>query len=470
MRNTPPETVERDSKERARRRTRRVVGLIFAGAALLSLVMGVAGVAALRVSVGSKNALVRVYEELAHEVERLQVASERRARKLRTAVVLATPADLASHAAARDEFRKRLASLGVAARAGPISEDLAAIAEIDQRLSGAEDGVIAALKRTSPFEERVALFAGEVQPPREDLDAAVGVLVRRAHAQIAEARRQSERSDALALAGLVASLALALGAIAALAAALRSTLRRLAEAQQRLDEASMFQQHLMGIVGHDIRSPVTAILLGAQRLSKQPDAAAFERYRDSIVRNASRVERMAGLLMDVTRFEAGLDIPVNARVGDLYRTVELLVDEARAANPGRAIELEREGEGWASFDDDRMAQVVTNLLNNAVRHSPEGSPVRVRCVGTDETVALSVSNAGRIDERVAGRVFEPFAKGAPTADRFSAGLGLYVARKLVEAHGGSISIGPSAEGTTVEVRLPRELDEVERTGEGAALH
>jgi len=443
----------------------RALAVIFSIAALVVVLVGVAGVVALQVTVRSKHSLVGVYEGVARQVEQAQVASERRARKLRTALLLATPSEIASHGSARDDLQRRLEVLAAAGPVAQLGGDVRALQEVETRLSAAEDRLVAALGSTTS-DERIALFAREVQPPREDLDEAMSALARAANDHVAEARRASDRTDALAFVAVGAALALALLVIAALAASLRTTLRRLGDAQRRLDEATAFQQQLMGIVGHDIRSPVTAILLGAHRLAKKAgDAGAVERYRASIVRNATRVERIAGLLMDVTRFQAGLDIPISPAAGDLHQSTGVLVDEARAANPDRVIDFDHDGDGWAWFDDDRIAQVVSNLINNAVRHSPPGTPISVRSKGTPAAVEVSVHNDGQIDERVLPRVFEPFAKGGPNVDRFSAGLGLYVAKKLVEAHHGTISIGAAGGGTTVTVRLPR--------GEGhqpAALH
>jgi len=167
---------------------------------------------------------------------------------------------------------------------------------------------------------------------------------------------------------------------------------------------------------------------------------------------------MASMLMDVTRMQAGVGISITPQAGDLHELVGMLVDEARSKGGDRAFEHQQVGDGRGEFDDDRIAQVVTNLLDNATKYSPLGSTVSVVTRGSPSTLEVEVRNPGQIDPDLLPRVFEPFTQGAPGTNisKFSAGLGLYVVRQLTEAHGGRIEVRSSREaGTTFRVTLPR---------------
>ena len=117
------------------------------------------------------------------------------------------------------------------------------------------------------------------------------------------------------------------------------------------------------------------------------------------------------------------------------------------------------GEGGGEWDGDRLAQVVTNLVTNALAYSPAGTPVRVETRGEDGTVLLRVHNTGKpIPPELLPRLFEPMTRGRAGGDAASRsiGLGLFIVANIVHAHGGTIEVRSEAsEGTTFTVRLPR---------------
>jgi sigma-B regulation protein RsbU (phosphoserine phosphatase) len=131
----------------------------------------------------------------------------------------------------------------------------------------------------------------------------------------------------------------------------------------------------------------------------------------------------------------------------------------RQAYPSRQVHVEGEGETSGEWDSDRMAQVLTNLLSNAIHYSPEGTPVRLRVWAEGEHVALSVHNLGPpIPGELRPRLFQPLQRGEhPDASRRSIGLGLFIVKHVVKAHGGSVEVASSEEeGTTFSVHLPRK--------------
>jgi signal transduction histidine kinase len=136
-----------------------------------------------------------------------------------------------------------------------------------------------------------------------------------------------------------------------------------------------------------------------------------------------------------------------------------MVDEVQLVHPQRRIDVVAQGDGRGEWDPDRLAQVLTNLLSNALSYSPPDTPVTVRTRGTESELVLEVHNRGApIPAEQLPLLFEPLARGASQQDRMgrSIGLGLFIVRHIVEAHGGSITVRSEEEGTTFTVHLPRQ--------------
>ena len=152
-------------------------------------------------------------------------------------------------------------------------------------------------------------------------------------------------------------------------------------------------------------------------------------------------------------------IPVALGPVEFHALARHVVEEVQLAHPSRRILFHAEGEGQGEGDADRMAQVITNLVGNAVQHSPESSPVSVRSRGLEDALLLSIHNEGApIPGEDLATLFEPFRRGRSAGGGApgSVGLGLFITRRIVEAHGGSIEVrSREGEGTTFTVRLPR---------------
>jgi signal transduction histidine kinase len=138
-----------------------------------------------------------------------------------------------------------------------------------------------------------------------------------------------------------------------------------------------------------------------------------------------------------------------------------LLDELEVAHPTREIAFDQQAAGRGSWDPDRLAQLVSNLVSNALHYSPEGTPVRVTLREEGDRVRLAVHNAGSpIPPELLPHIFDPFRRGAQEAEAQSAapglGLGLFIAREIAKAHGGTIEVTSDAtSGTTFLVSLPR---------------
>lgn len=256
------------------------------------------------------------------------------------------------------------------------------------------------------------------------------------------------------------SLSLLTVAAAQLAAYLTSI--RMAEEQARasraLGRAHDFQQLLVGIVSHDLRNPLGVILGSAalllQRIRDERQIKTIER----IIANSQRATRIINDLLDLTRARLGSGIPVTRSRVDLGKIVHELVEEIRVAHPSRSVELDCPPEVVGEWDADRMAQVLTNLLANALRYSPEDSPLRVAVRPAATDVVLEIHNRGpAIPPALLAHIFDPFERGELTRGAGAGlGLGLYIVQQIVAGHGGSAEARSSEEeGTTFTLILPR---------------
>lgn len=228
---------------------------------------------------------------------------------------------------------------------------------------------------------------------------------------------------------------------------------REAEAAAR-ERTLVMQRRLMAVVSHDLRNPLTGILTAGWALARgdvSPEAVPMARR---IVAAGRRMERLIRDLLDWSRMHGGAPIPIQVREADLHEVCRRMADELRDRE-GDRIRVVREGDTRAVFDPDRMEQVVGNLLSNALRHGPPGTPVRVRAVGTPHEVRLEVQDEGPgIPQEAHAEIFEPFRQG-PGSHGSGVGLGLFIVRALVEAHGGGIDLDSAPGKTTFVVRLPR---------------
>ncbi|WIG93489.1 hybrid sensor histidine kinase/response regulator [Myxococcus sp. SDU36] len=235
-------------------------------------------------------------------------------------------------------------------------------------------------------------------------------------------------------------------------------------AEQAAQRASELEQQLMGIVGHDIRTPLSVVLTTAKsQLSGGALAPAQQKAFERVARSGERIQHIVELLMDFTRSRLGGGLPVMPRAGDLNALCREVVDELQVARPGRIIRCDFSRDSLHGvWDLERMGQVVANLLDNALKYSPEQSAVRLSTWEKLDAVFLEVHNEGApIPRSLLPHLFEPFRRGEDSRglDRSSLGLGLYIARAVVESHGGRLTVRSSeGEGTSFRLCLPRRAE------------
>jgi K+-sensing histidine kinase KdpD/ActR/RegA family two-component response regulator len=231
-------------------------------------------------------------------------------------------------------------------------------------------------------------------------------------------------------------------------------------AQEELRRRTEFEQQLVGIVSHDLRNPLAAISMSAGLMEKKGELSEAQRRMVTRINQATeRAARMIRDLLDFTKARLGGGIALHPQPTDLKDVVQQVVDEVLVAHSGRHVELDVEPELKGEWDPDRIAQVLTNLLSNALTYSPAGAPVRVAARLDGDSALLTVFNGGAfIPTELLPRLFEPMTRGTLKEGQSSRsiGLGLYIVRDIVRGHGGSVEVMSSAEdGTTFTVRLPR---------------
>lgn len=228
---------------------------------------------------------------------------------------------------------------------------------------------------------------------------------------------------------------------------------------QEAREAVKVREDVVAIVSHDLRNPLHAISLSASTLIKRDELdERTAKAATRIYAAADRAHRLIRDLLDFTQARVG-GIPLAPREVSLNELVRQVVEEIQSAFPERSLSLKVEEVGTVEADPDRLAQVLANLLGNAVQHSPAGTPVQVGVRVEGDGVLVAVHNEGApIPADLLPVLFEPFQRGreARTGLGGSLGLGLFISRQIVQAHGGRIEVrSGSGEGTAFTVWLPR---------------
>ncbi|GHG79445.1 ATP-binding protein [Comamonas sp. JC664] len=235
------------------------------------------------------------------------------------------------------------------------------------------------------------------------------------------------------------------------------TQRKWAEEEAR--RHSEFQEQLMGIITHDIRSPLGAIMNWSRVLAAGGSEEDAQRTSQRIATAAVRIERLTRLLLDFTRTRLMGGVAIEPRPVDLKDLASKVAHEFGVAFPQRTVEVDHKGNTQGVWDPDRLAQVTSNLVENALKYSPPETPVKLTARGLRTRVVLEVHNAGRpIPDHLLPHLFEPFRSGPQSSRtlKMSYGLGLFIVREIVQAHGGTIEVrSDEAEGTTFTVTLPR---------------
>jgi signal transduction histidine kinase len=234
-----------------------------------------------------------------------------------------------------------------------------------------------------------------------------------------------------------------------------------ADAEARAAELRQIklEQQLVGIVSHDLRDLLNAVIVGTDLLARSEDALTAK-IAQRVTSSAERAGRLVRDLLDFTQSRFGAGMPIHRTTVDLHACVARVIEDLRTAYPERTIVHEEEGFGSGEWDADRLGQVIHNLVTNALQHGPPDSAVRVTSRIDGDHATIEVHNLGKpIPEDLVPELFKPFRRGAAETHRRSGsiGLGLYIVEQIVLAHEGTVSVqSASGHGTTFSVKLPRK--------------
>jgi PAS domain S-box-containing protein len=236
---------------------------------------------------------------------------------------------------------------------------------------------------------------------------------------------------------------------------LRDTTKR-----HQIDE---FRELAAGVVAHDLRSPLSAIKLTSQVLVEREalPETAVQRVK-TIVRKVDRMVNIVERVLLYTQARFGGGLPLDKRLADLGEVCRDAISDVVASHPDREIRFKTGGDLSGIWDQTRLTEVATNLLGNAVKHGQPGRPIDVVARDEGDQVELEVHNLGpAIPTEAIPLIFQPFRRAATHAGagESSFGLGLYIVREIVAAHGGTVDVSSSVEaGTTFIVHLPRDAN------------
>ncbi len=235
-----------------------------------------------------------------------------------------------------------------------------------------------------------------------------------------------------------------------------------AEACRLRDE---LEQHLrlnetfLGVVGHDLRSPLNVISIATAMLKEELHDPEQRPILDRINNATQQMSRLIGDLYDLTRARVGGGISINPQPNvDLAQLVDRTTSALSTTYPGRELHIEKSGDLVGVWDSDRLIQILSNVMSNALRHGTPDVPVRVTGDGTEpHWVLITVQNGGTVPPHLLPHVFEPFRRDKASR-REGLGLGLYIVQQLVQAHSGYITISSQNDRTQVRIRLARNLN------------
>lgn len=237
--------------------------------------------------------------------------------------------------------------------------------------------------------------------------------------------------------------------------------RLLAERLDELTQTLRLNEMFTAVLGHDLRNPLSTILASAGAIEHHaPENSHLRRPATRIISSSRRMGRLIDDMLDLARARLAGGLAIDRRELDLGELVEKTLDEHRGASPDARLELTFGGLLDCQLDGDRVSQLASNLVGNAIQHRLPNTDVHVHLDGTNsDRVRIVVANEGTIDPEHMNDLFDPFVS-ASSHRRNGLGLGLYIAQQICLAHRGRIGV-ESCEGETKFIAdLPRRATDV----------
>lgn len=220
-----------------------------------------------------------------------------------------------------------------------------------------------------------------------------------------------------------------------------------------------YRNLLLGMLGHDMRSPLNSIVLTAAHLAELNAGEDVSKAASRLIRSGASMQALLDDLTDFNRTNLGLGMKVERYEIDLAKLAHEELDQLRAAHPDCQISFHATGDTRGQWDGERVQQILRNLVSNAIRYGTPKSPVHVTLHGDGPGIRLEISNTGHLATSEIREIFDPLRRGAAHVNddaRHGLGLGLFIVREIAKAHGGVVDARSDGAQTTFEVRLPRE--------------
>jgi sigma-B regulation protein RsbU (phosphoserine phosphatase) len=219
---------------------------------------------------------------------------------------------------------------------------------------------------------------------------------------------------------------------------------------------SELRDQFIAVLGHDLRNPLASVIAGTRLLRKEPLSEKGFGFLDLMHASAMRMSGLIDNVLDFARGRLGGGLVVNrSEPQSLELLLRHVVDELRAAAPGRVIEADLSVGEPVACDRSRIGQLVSNLLGNALTHGSPDGPIRLIASTADGMLEITVANTGApIPPEAMGRLFQPFFRGGVRQSREGLGLGLYIASEIARAHDGVLNAESTPAQTRFTFRMP----------------
>jgi signal transduction histidine kinase len=218
---------------------------------------------------------------------------------------------------------------------------------------------------------------------------------------------------------------------------------------------------MLGMLGHDLRSPLQAIQLTAKLLAALNAGEKVSRAADRLITSGARMQQLVDDLLDFNRLQLGLRMRITTAASELEAIARQEIQELRAAYPQREVELQCQGETLGAWDVKRVQQLLSNLVVNALTHGTPDTAVKVMLTSDPKEVRIKVTNHGLvIDPVLLSEILRPLQRGALEAELAAndgLGLGLFIASEVAKGHGGRIEVESSGTETVFTAVLPRSV-------------
>jgi signal transduction histidine kinase len=428
---------------------------------VLSAAVAALAIVSLSATVGATRRDASVFGQDLAAVERLRVRGEQLMSAGRGFLLTGEADDLARFEAARKDFAAQLATLRQRAVAG---DEVAAVGDAATAYQVAAETVAAEREGAASADEAViAKYDDAVKPRHEALEDALVKLLARADRSFDHSLDATAASARLSEVGVgaIAAAILAIGAALAWLTTRRlsADYLRLEQARQAATTAVRARDDTLAIVSHDLRTPLQTIVLGTGLLADEARDDDVRRRVRVFGNAAQRMRRMVDSLLEAAKLESG-DVELRREACPISTVVDLTVEQFETRATSSDIRLDTRACGGALvLDRDRIVEVLSNLVDNAMKHTPAGGRVSVVADDSGETVRFAVRDSGSgVAEADLPHLFDRYWQRDRRRGN-GVGLGLYICKMIVEAHGGHIGAGRAPDGgAELWFALPRASD------------